>query len=143
MQAYVSPPIAAVFLAGLLWRREGKGAFTTLIAGFILGAICFVAELGVNLGWVTWPPLVTYATLDFLHFAILLFVISLAILVLVSLTSMAPNTTHMSIFEVSGDSIEMDKGGTAAHQRNVFQSWVLAAIVLVLWAVFSSLVFAI
>lgn len=144
VQAYVSPPIAAVFLAGLLWRRaNGKGAFTTLIAGFILGAVRFIAELGVNLGWVTWPPLVAYATLNFLHFAILLFVMSLAILVLVSLTSMAPNTTHMSIFEVSDDAIEMDKGGTVAHKRNVFQSWVLVAIVLVLWAVFSPLVFTV
>ena len=46
VQAYVSPPIAACFILGILWPRlNGAGAITSLLAGFVLGTLRFVAEV--------------------------------------------------------------------------------------------------
>jgi SSS family solute:Na+ symporter len=138
VQAYISPPIAAVFLVGILWKRaNGRGAINALIAGFILGAIRFVAELGTRAGWITWRPLVAYATINFLHFAILLFVISVFILVLVSLTSAAPSQKHLSMFLTPEQRIDKALGSAKVHRQNVIYSASLVAIVLVFWVIFS------
>lgn len=92
VQAYVSPPIAAVFLIGVFWRRaNGWGAFAALIGGFVLGAARFILELayageelgGGMLGW--------FVKMNFLHFASLMFAVCIAILVVVSLLTPAPS----------------------------------------------------
>jgi solute:Na+ symporter, SSS family len=88
VQAYISPPIAAVFLLGVFWRRvNARGAMTALILGFVLGMGRLVAELskGSLSGW-----LLLYADINFLHFAILLFVVCTAALVIVSLATPPP-----------------------------------------------------
>jgi SSS family solute:Na+ symporter len=46
VQAYISPPITAVFLLGVFWKRiNGSGAMAALITGFILGALRFILEV--------------------------------------------------------------------------------------------------
>ncbi|HEY8460650.1 MAG TPA: sodium:solute symporter, partial [Blastocatellia bacterium] len=46
VQAYISPPIAAVFLLGVFWKRaNGKGAIVSLLLGFALGALRFILEV--------------------------------------------------------------------------------------------------
>jgi SSS family solute:Na+ symporter len=88
VQAYISPPIAAVFLLGVFWRRaNARGAMTALLLGFVLGVARLIAELnkGSLSGW-----LLDYAEINFLHFAVILFVICTAALVLVSLATAAP-----------------------------------------------------
>lgn len=90
VQAYISPPIAAVFLLGICWRRiNGQGAITSLLVGFVLGALRFILEVayagdlpGGVLGW--------FVGMNFLHFAILMFVVCVVILVAVSLLTPAP-----------------------------------------------------
>ena len=43
--SYVAPPITAVFLLGVFWKRaSGKSALITLIAGIILGAVVFYLD---------------------------------------------------------------------------------------------------
>ncbi len=43
--SYVAPPITAVFLLGVFWRRaSGRSAFLTLLAGMGLGLIMFVLD---------------------------------------------------------------------------------------------------
>ncbi|MDO8539721.1 MAG: sodium/solute symporter [Opitutaceae bacterium] len=43
--SYVAPPITAVFLLGVFWRRaSGKSAFITLVAGMGLGGVTFVLD---------------------------------------------------------------------------------------------------
>jgi solute:Na+ symporter, SSS family len=88
VQAYISPPIAAVFLLGVFWRRvNARGAMTALVLGFVLGMGRLVAELmkGSLSGW-----LLVYADINFLHFAVLLFLVCTAALVIVSLASPPP-----------------------------------------------------
>src|SRR6201981_3988221 len=51
VQAYISPPIAACFVLGILWPRlNGAGAITSLLSGFGLGAARFILELADRAG---------------------------------------------------------------------------------------------
>ena len=46
VQAYISPPIAAVFLVGVFWPRANRsGAIASLVVGAVLGAARFLFEL--------------------------------------------------------------------------------------------------
>ena len=89
VQAYIAPPITATFLLGIFWKRiNAKGAIATLVGGFILGMSRLVAELFKDdLGGV----LSTWASINFLHFCVLLFVICVVICVFVSLLTPAPS----------------------------------------------------
>ncbi len=88
VQAYISPPIAAVFLVGVFWQRvNATGAIAALLTGFVLGMGRLVMELNkARLDGF----LFAYADINFLHFAILLFVICVAVLVGVSLVTPPP-----------------------------------------------------
>jgi SSS family solute:Na+ symporter len=46
--AHLAPPITTVFIWGVFWRRGTKqAALTTLIVGFLLGAVSFMVDLPV------------------------------------------------------------------------------------------------
>lgn len=88
VQAYISPPIAAVFLIGIAWKRvNARGAMAALLTGFVLGMGRLVAELNKS---ALSGLMYTFADINFLHFALFLFVICTAVLVLVSMTAPAP-----------------------------------------------------
>ncbi|MHC4234867.1 MAG: sodium:solute symporter [Planctomycetota bacterium] len=90
IQGYISPPIAAVFLLGVFWKRlNGTGALASLYTGFVMGAARLLLELGHN-AW-DWPlgPVTPLVTMNFLHFAILMFAVCVAVLVIVSMATPA------------------------------------------------------
>jgi len=94
VQAYISPPIAAVFLLGIMWKRlNATGAMASLLSGFVLGMGRLVAEL--NKGSLD-GMLLAYASMNFLHFAIVLFVVCAAILVVVSLMTPPPTAEKVA-----------------------------------------------
>ena len=76
VQAYISPPIAACFILGILWTRlNGAGAISALLTGFVLGTLRFVLEVldkssHFGSGAIRWM-----LDMNFLHYAILMFVI--------------------------------------------------------------------
>lgn len=95
VQAYIAPPIASVFLLGLFYKRlNGSGALASLLGGFVIGGLRFTAELlKSNLnpeGVIYW-----FADINFLHFALWLFVICSAILVVVSLATAKPEEAQV------------------------------------------------
>jgi SSS family solute:Na+ symporter len=86
VQAYVSPPIAAVFLFGIFWPRANRhGAITALGAGAVLGGARFILEL--NRTSVIAQMFGSLVTMNFLHFAVVLFLVSSLLLVGVSLAT--------------------------------------------------------
>lgn len=136
VQAYIAPPIAAVFLLGILWKQvNGRGALATLLFGFFAGASRFLAELAVKSGWNTGTLIKFYAEINFLHFAILLFVSSIIILTFVSLMTFEPKQEEIleTIFKKSTRQ--------RISQASVFGSILLVVIVLVLWLIFSPVFF--
>src|SRR5262244_1223750 len=95
VQAYISPPIAACFVLGILWPRlNGSGAISSLLTGFAMGATRFVLEIADRASGV---PYFTSSTarwlidMNFLHYAILMFVLCSAVLIIVSLMTPAPD----------------------------------------------------
>jgi len=97
VQAYISPPIAAVFVLGILWKRvNGTGAIWALISGASVGAFRLVVELLHKAGNIQNEWLELIAEINFLHFAIFLFLLSAGILVLVSLLTPPPGNSKVA-----------------------------------------------
>ena len=94
VQGYISPPITAVFLLGLFWKRlNAQGAIASLAVGFVLGMGRLVAELNKDSlsGF-----LYTFADINFMHVAIFLFLICAAVLVAVSLWFPPPSEQRVA-----------------------------------------------
>lgn len=91
VQAYIAPPIAAVFLFGIFFKRvNGAGAMAAMVSGFVLGMGRLVLEL--NKDRLGDGVLYYIATINFLHYALVLFAVCTGILVIVSLlTRPVPN----------------------------------------------------
>ncbi len=98
VQGFISPPITAVFVFGLFFRKiTSKAAFWTLIIGETIGISRLLSDLLVNIGYTTNNILVAYSNINFLHFAILLFLVSTTLLF--SLSYAGQKTKNL---EVSG-----------------------------------------
>ena len=136
VQAYIAPPIAAVFLLGLLWPRlNARGAMASLLTGFVLGMARLVAELnkGGLEGW-----LFTYADINFLHFAALLFVVCSLVLVGASLTAPAPPRAQIEGLTFATTIRPVAAGEPPpAMRREAVLSVVLVVLVGALWLYFS------
>ena len=94
VQSYLAPPIAAVFLLGVFSKRiNGTGAFTGMVVGFIIGVLRIILELVKNhLSGI----LYTFATINFLYFCIILFLFSIALMVIVSLLTAKPPVEQLN-----------------------------------------------
>lgn len=130
IQAYISPPIAAVFLLGIFYKRiNAKGAKYALITGAIIGAGRLILELfkdNLN-GW--W---LYFVEINFLHFALILFVICSLILVLVSFTAERPPAEQVDSLTYSRDTLKFGSLNT-----NKILTIGLLVIVLIIWFIFS------
>jgi SSS family solute:Na+ symporter len=96
VQSYIAPPVTAVFLLGILWKRvTADAAIATLISGLILlvlrlgSEIYFQEEIlsGASVSGVAFA----FATINFAHMAIFMFIFSVFICVGVSLMTVVPN----------------------------------------------------
>jgi SSS family solute:Na+ symporter len=136
VQAYISPPIAAVFLIGILWRRvNARGAMAALITGFVLGMGRLVAELGKsNLDGF----LFAYADVNFLHFAIILFVVCTAVLIVVSLVTPPPPADKVAgLTFATQEPVPVEATRPGWRRRDLVLSVVLVGCVGLLWLYFS------
>ena len=152
VQAYISPPISACFVIGILWPRlNGSGAITSLIAGFVLGATRFILELADRAGGghFTSPIARWFIDMNFLHYAIFMFVVCSVVLVGVSLMTPAPERKQLAglTFATVDDKIETIAVGAPPqrkpvhetrmeHAFNVVFSLVLLSTVIGLWIYF-------
>jgi len=85
VQSYIAPPIAAVFLAGVLWpRANAAGAMAALIVGFVIGTVRLALEVNKAELSGIWLAMVK---LNFLHFALVLFFVSVVIIIFFGLLS--------------------------------------------------------
>src|SRR4051812_24933206 len=153
VQAYISPPIAACFIFGILWPRlNGAGAIASLLTGFVLGAARFVLESMDKVGGghhFTSPAIRAMLDLNFLHYAIVMFVICSAVLMLVSLTRPAPEPRKIAgltfaTVNLKVDTSQMDPVLLRAQYKpapetplerriNIAMSLLLVATVVGLW----------
>ena len=96
VQSYIAPPVTAVFLLGIVWKRvNSTAAITTLLAGFVLLVIRLGSEIyfqpQITSGESVAHALYDFATINFAHMAIFMFVFSVILCVSTSLFTTAPD----------------------------------------------------
>ena len=96
VQSYIAPPVTAVFLLGIIWKRvNSSAAITTLLAGFVLlvlrlgSEIFYQSEISSN--QVVSNLMYDFATINFAHMAIFMFIFSVILCVSVSLVTSPPD----------------------------------------------------
>lgn len=137
VQAYISPPIAAVFLFGIFWKRiNGAGAMAALITGFVLGVGRLV--MNVSLADVELTGFLDLViNMNFLHFGILEFVVCVVVMIAVSLVTKPKSDEELQglSFQTSESFMVTIWSGHAKLQ--LILSVVLMAMVAAVWIYFS------
>ncbi len=140
IQAYISPPIAAVFLLGLFMKRlNAKGAMAALWTGFAIGATRLILEYLVGSETLIVADnsfIAQLVGINFLHFAVIMFVICAAVLVGMSLT--APAYDEAKLANVTYSS-EVAATENLLANKDFWLTIILIGLVIVLWIVFSPL----
>lgn len=96
VQSYIAPPITAVFLLGIFFKRiNSQGALATLVFGLVVA----IARLGLELGGDNLQEgtfLYTFGHMNFLSFAAWFFLCCIAVTVIVSLLTPAPSEEKLA-----------------------------------------------
>lgn len=156
VQAYISPPIAACFILGILWPRlNGAGAISSLLVGLGMGATRFIMELKEKSAggrYFASPTAAWIVNMNFLHFAIFMFAVCSVVLIMVSLATPAPGRKKLAAltFATVREKLDVVPVGAAGaqptykpstetaweHRVNVALSLLLAVSVIALWVYF-------
>jgi len=144
IQAYIAPPIAACFLLGLFFRRlNGAGAIASLWTGLVLGLLRLILELVNGVSKTGLPDGTIWAwiaEINFLHFAVLLFVISTAVLAGVSAFTAAPTPAQLAGLSYGAATQGLPSGvqpaGTEGRRIDAGMSVLLVVLLGVLWIIF-------
>ena len=101
VQSYIAPPVTAVFLLGIIWKRvNAQAAISTLIAGLALLVLRLSSEIyyqaDISAGAVHDNLLYGFATINFAHMAIFMFLFSVALCISVSLATSPPDYKRIS-----------------------------------------------
>jgi SSS family solute:Na+ symporter len=138
VQSYLAPPIAAVFLLGVFFKRiNGKGAFTAMVVGFIIGIIKLTLELFQN---DLTGVLHQFATINFLYFCIYLFLFSIVLMIIVSLLTPKPDDEHIKGLTFATTVAEDRVASRASwNTRDVILSLIIVVIVVAVFIYFSPL----
>ena len=91
VQGYLAPPITAVFLLGLFWKRiNATGAFWGMIIGFMLGLFKLSIEAVQTRGGIINGTLAGIAEFNFLYYSGVLLIISVLIIIGLSFVTAKP-----------------------------------------------------
>ncbi|RMG65681.1 MAG: sodium transporter [Bacteroidetes bacterium] len=137
VQAYISLPIAAVFLLGLFlpWIHA-RGALVALWSGFFLGILRLATEFMSNEGMLSVTPgswLDHLLAINFLHYAVLLFLFCAGLMIAVSRLWAYPASPHLGETTFQRSELRL-------RLRPSLDGWLtisLIALVLTLWWLFS------
>jgi SSS family solute:Na+ symporter len=147
IQAYLAPPIFVVFFGGVFFKRlNAAGCFSALVVGFLLGLI----KLGID----TPPKFYSTATepwmyvegslpwiinkIYFQYFSLLIFLVSAAVMVGVSLMTAPPNPAQLNGLTFGAVSPE-DKRRTRESWdgRDILSSLVVIGLIIAAYVYFS------
>ncbi len=131
VQSFLAPPIVAVFVLGLLWKRMNlRGAVWGLSLGFTLG----MAKLAAN---AVWGGAEGFAFIQDFYFSGILLAISIAIIVVASLTAPAPEDAKTRGLTFSGLDADFKKENRASwNWIDVTASCVVVGLVICAYAYF-------
>lgn len=137
IQAYISPPIAAVFLFGLYYKWiNAKAAIITLWTGFAIGIFRLVIEFMNNDGSISIADksmLGYFLGVNFLHFALFLFIFCSVILMAISKLGIPQPAATLEL-------VTFQKRTTPVPFKlttDILLTVILIALVLLIWWLFS------
>ncbi|MBL7752454.1 MAG: sodium/solute symporter, partial [Chitinophagaceae bacterium] len=138
VQSYLAPPIAAVFLLGVFFPRlNAKGAYTAMVAGFVVGMIKLTLQLLQD----KLPAGILYdfAHINFLYFCIYLFLFSVVVMVVVSFATPPPSKEQIEGLTFA-TTVDADKAASRASWNawDVALSLIVVAIIIGIFMYFSS-----
>ena len=140
VQSYLAPPIAAVFLLGVFFKRlNAKGAYAAMVIGFIVGLLKLTLQLFRD----KLPDgglLYSFATINFLYFCIYLFLFSIGVMVTVSLLTPKPSEEQIRGLTFA-TTVAADKAASRAswNKWDVILSLIVVVIILSIFTYFSPL----
>jgi solute:Na+ symporter, SSS family len=127
VQSYIAPPITAVFLLGIFFKRiNSQGAISTLIAGLVVAAFRLVLELNKE----SLEPgtlLYGFATMNFLSFAAWFFLFCITVCVGVSMLTAPPSLERINGLTYGSLTEEQKQAN-----RNSYNLWDIAFSLLVI-----------
>jgi len=136
VQSYIAPPVTAVFLLGIIWKRvNAKAAIVTLSTGLLLLILRLSSEIyyqpNIAAGIDPGGALYAFATINFAHMAIFMFLFSIAMCIGVSLATAPPDYKRIAGLSFGTLSAE-DKAATkGSYDRiDVVLSVLLVVIVI-------------
>jgi len=120
VQAYIGPPVTAVFLLGILWKRiNAQASIVTLSAGLVLLIVRLSSEIyfqsEISSGIVVDSVFFEFATINFSHMAIFIFVFSAFLCVTVSILTDEPDYSRikgLSFGTITREMISKEKSYT-------------------------------
>ncbi|MEH6679051.1 MAG: sodium:solute symporter [Sediminicola sp.] len=138
VQSYIAPPITAVFLMGIFYKRiNAQGAFVTLIVGFVVGALRIILELVKGSldpdGF--WFKL---GDMNFLTFGAWFFLFCIVLTIVVSLMTKAPaeeKTRNLAFGAITDE--EKVKNRNSYNWVDVAISVIVVAIVIAVMIFFN------
>ena len=140
VQGYLAPPITAVFLLGLFWKRiNATGAMWGLIVGFILG----MAKLGIQAQYSSLDPekmvdptwLAAIGDFSFLYASGVLLLISIAVVVIGSFLTPAQNEDTLK--GLTYDSLDRTEIHATVEKVDVWLTAITILLVLGMYLYFS------
>ena len=141
VQSYIAPPVTAVFLLGIIWKRvNSKAAITTLLAGLALLIIRLGSEIYYQQELLSGQDisglLYAFAKINFAHMAIFMFIFSVILCITVSLATAEPNYEKIKGLSFGTLTAEHKK-----ENKNSFSKIDVVLSVLLIIIVFSILIY--
>jgi len=141
VQAYIGPPITAVFIFGILFKKTtAQAAIWTLIIGESIGILRLVVDMLVNMNYITDPFIISIIQINFLHFAILSFLICSLLIILISAVTQKEEGSIKKAQYLFTDSFrdityEINHVSTVnSYKLNIFISLFILLIIFGLWS---------
>ena len=146
VQAYIGPPVTAVFLLGILWKRiNAQASIVTLSAGLVLLIVRLSSEIyfqsEISSGIVVDSVFFEFATINFSHMAIFIFVFSALLCVTVSILTDEPDYSRikgLSFGTITREMISKEKSYT---NYDIIFSVLLVLLVIGILVFFSPIFF--
>jgi SSS family solute:Na+ symporter len=146
VQGYLAPPIFTVFFFGVFSKRlNAKGCLSALIVGFILGVFRLAVDTPVTLGLAGYEKGYTPGSFlwivnntYFQYYSLLIFLVSAAVMVVVSLLTEAPSEERLRGLTYATVTEEHRRESRASWTRSdVVNSGIVLALILIAYLYFT------
>ena len=146
VQAYIGPPVTAVFLLGILWKRiNAQASIVTLSVGLVLLIVRLSSEIyfqsEISSGLVVDSVFFEFATINFSHMAIFIFVFSVLLCVTVSILTDEPDYSRIKGLSFGTTPREMISKEKSYTNYDIIFSVLLVLLVIGILVFFSPIFF--